>query len=60
VPTDPGLTILAYTATPGSDAARALHLLGDWNQGEHTPPGGDTGAADMKQQDHPEISRRDG
>ena len=30
LPADPGLTIVAYTARPGSPADDALHLLGSW------------------------------
>lgn len=37
VPTDPGLTIVAYTAAPGSDAAKTLDLLGSWTAGARTP-----------------------
>ncbi|RDH79828.1 XRE family transcriptional regulator [Mycolicibacterium moriokaense] len=34
VAADPGLTIVAYTAAPGSAAARALTTLGSWNVSE--------------------------
>ncbi len=30
LPSDPGLTIVAYTAAPGTDAAKGLAVLGDW------------------------------
>jgi transcriptional regulator with XRE-family HTH domain len=36
LPTDPGLTIVAYTAAPGSEAAKTLTLLGEWT-GVATP-----------------------
>jgi len=30
LPADPGLTIFAYTAEPGSKSEEALNLLGSW------------------------------
>lgn len=31
-PADPGLTVIAYTAAPGSKARKALEMLGSWAQ----------------------------
>lgn len=37
VPADPGLTLLVYTAEPGSPTQDALNLLGSWATTPHQP-----------------------
>jgi hypothetical protein len=53
VPTDPGLTILVYTAASGSDAARTLALLGDWTTAGPDLDHEITGVADSSNQTDP-------
>jgi transcriptional regulator with XRE-family HTH domain len=47
LPADPGLTIVAYTARPGSDAEKSLTLLGSWTAGDTADR-----TADQHQNDH--------
>jgi transcriptional regulator with XRE-family HTH domain len=45
LPADPGLTIIAYTAEPGSKSAEAFSLLASWAATEETHEAGSSDAA---------------
>jgi hypothetical protein len=46
IPADPGLTIIAYTAEPGSPARQALDLLADWATTPANAPTAQAGRTD--------------